>query len=130
MPKNRDLPALSEAQLEIMNVIWDHGECSVAAVWKMLQERRRVSRNTVHTLIARLEEKGWLSHREADSAFLYRASVSRERTQQRTVERMVQTVFNGSAEGLVLALLGGGRLTKAEAARIRQLIASAKARKT
>lgn len=130
MTKDHDLPELSDAQLEIMNVVWDQGECSVAAVWKVLHERRGISRNTVHTLIVRLEEKGWLSHREDAGAFLYRATISRERTQRQTVLKLVQTVFNGSTEGLVLALLGSGTLSKGEAARIRQLIDNAKSRKS
>jgi predicted transcriptional regulator len=130
VPKNRDIPALSDAQLEIMNVVWDQQECPVSDVWKLLHERRGVSRNTVHTLMVRLEEKGWLSHREVNGAFLYRAAVSREVTQQRSVENLVETIFNGSAEGLVLALLGGGSLTKSEASRIRQLIDNAKLRKS
>ncbi len=125
---DRQLPTLSEAQLEIMNIVWGRDECSVANVWKVLHERRGVSRNTVHTLIARLEDKGWLTHRESGGGFLYQATVSRERTQQRTVQKLVETVFNGSAEGLVLALLNGGSLSKAEASRIRQLITDAKRR--
>lgn len=129
MPKNQELPTLSEAQLEIMHVVWEHGECSVATVWKTLHERRGISRNTVHTLIVRLEEKGWLAHSEPASGFLYRATVSRQEAQRGTVERMVQTVFGGSAEGLVLALLEGGTLSKSEAVRIRQLITKAKTRK-
>jgi len=129
VPKKDDLPTLSEAQLEIMHVIWEHGECSVATVWKTLHERRGISRNTIHTLIVRLEEKGWLSHSEATGGFLYRATVSRRRAQRGTVEKMVQTVFNGSAEGLVLALLEGDTLSKSEAGRIRQLIGKAQTRK-
>jgi predicted transcriptional regulator len=115
--------------MEIMDVIWEHGECPVATVWKTLHERRGVSRNTVHTLVVRLEEKGWLAHSAAAGGFRYRATVSRKQAQRGTVERMVQTVFNGSAEGLVLALLEGGTLSKAEAARIRQLINNTKSRK-
>ena len=103
MPKNHDLPALSEAQLEILNVIWSRGECAVADVWKVLHERRGISRNTIHTLIVRLEEKGWLTHREASGGFLYRATATREETQQRTLQKLIENVFNGSAEGLVLA---------------------------
>ncbi len=130
MPTDRDLPTLSETQLEIMNVVWTRRECSIADVWKVLHERRGVSRNTAHTLVTRLEEKGWLTHRDVGGSFLYRATVSREQTQQRTIQRIVATVFNGSAEGLVLALLNGGTLSKSEAARIRQLIADAKRRTT
>ena len=50
--KNVSCHALSEAQYEIMNVVWALVECSVGDVWKVLHERRGVSRNTVHTLIA------------------------------------------------------------------------------
>jgi BlaI family penicillinase repressor len=128
--KDETLPALSETQLEIMNVVWDHEKCSVADVWKILNDRRGVTRNTVHTLIVRLEEKGWLTHCEEGSAFLYAATVSREAAQQRCVQRIIETVFDGSAEGLVLTLLNGGIVSKTEAERIRDMIARAKRRKS
>lgn len=130
MPKEQQLPTLSDAQLEIMNVVWAQTDCSVADIWKVLHQRRGVSRNTVHTLIVRLEEKGWLTHSNANGAFRYRATVSREETQQSMLQRIVATVFNGSAEGLVLALLNGGAVSKSEAERIRKLIANAKGRQT
>lgn len=130
MPDDARLPALSEAQLEIMNVIWDAEACSVAEVWKALNARRGVSRNTVHTLISRLEEKGWLARREEAGGLKYTATVSRDDAQRRCVQRMIETVFGGSAEGLVLALLNGQTVSKAEAARIRQIIARAKGGKS
>jgi BlaI family transcriptional regulator, penicillinase repressor len=130
MAKEQKLPPLSEAQLEVMNAIWAGSECSVGDVWKILHERRGVSRNTVHTLIVRLAEKGWLQQRRERGRILYRATVSREHTQQRTVKKMVDTLFHGSAEGLVLALLSSDALSKSEADRIRQLIADAKGRKS
>lgn len=130
MPTEPELPALSDAQLEIMDIVWSAGECSVADVWKVLHERRGVARNTVHTLVVRLEEKGWLTHREASGGFLYRATTTREQSQQRTLKKLVETVLNGSAEGLVLALLNGGNLSKAEATRIQQRIAAAKGKKS
>ncbi len=130
MSKAKELPLLSEAQLEIMNVVWDHEKCSVADVWRILKDRRGVTRNTVHTLIVRLEEKGWLVHTEEGSAFLYSATVSRKEARQRCVQRIIETVFDGSPEGLVLTLLGGGVLSKNEAERIRDMIAQAKRRKS
>jgi BlaI family transcriptional regulator, penicillinase repressor len=129
MTSSRELPALSEAQWEIMNLIWDRTECSVADVWKVLRDRRGVARNTVHTLIVRLEEKGWLRHREAEDSFLYSPTVSRDESQRASVKRLIESVFNGSAEGLVLALLHGGTLSRSEATRIRRLIASARRNK-
>lgn len=130
MTRDKELPILSDTQLEIMNVVWDHNECSVADVWKILSDRRGVTRNTVHTLIVRLEEKGWLTHHEKDGAFLYAATISREQAQQRSVQRIIETVFDGSAEDLVLTLLNGGIVSKAETERIREMIAQAKRRKS
>lgn len=129
MSKDKELPTLSETQLEIMNVVWDRQRCSVADVWKILNDRRGVTRNTVHTLIVRLEEKGWLVRCQDGNAFLYSATVSREDAQQRCVQRIIETVFDGSAEGLVLTLLNGGIVSKAEAQRIRDMISLAKRRK-
>lgn len=121
-----DLPALSETQWEIMNVCWERAECSVAEVWKVLTERRKVSRNTVQTLIARLEEKGWLKRRVGDGGLVYAPTVSREESQKSSVRRLIATAFEGSAEGLVLSLLNGGALSKSEADRIRRLIEASK----
>ena len=126
MSHDAELPALSEAQLEIMNVIWDREACSVADVWKLLAERRGVSRNTVHTIISRLEEKGWLARRETSDGLHYAATVSRAEVQQRCVQKVIDTVFGGSAEGLVLALFNGDVVSKAEVDRIRQIITNAK----
>jgi len=122
MTAKNALPPLSEAQLEIMNVVWDAGEVSVTAMWQTLAERRRLARNTVQTLMSRLEEKGWLRHREDGNAFHYRAAIDRSRARRQLARRLVDTVFAGSAEGLVLALIDGGGISPDEAARIRRLI--------
>lgn len=124
-----ELPALSEAQWEIMNLVWDRSGCSVAEVWKVLNERRGVSRNTVQTLMVRLEDKGWLTHREEEAGFVYLPTVSREESQKSSVQRFIKTVFDGSSEGLVLALLQGSALSRGEADRIRKLIDSARRKK-
>jgi BlaI family penicillinase repressor len=129
MPDASELPVLSEAQWEIMNLIWDRAPCSVADVWRVLNHRRGVSRNTVQTLIARLEEKGWLTHRERDGGYLYVPTVAREESQRSTVQRFIKSVFDGSSEGLVLTLLDGGAISKLEADRVRKLIDSSSRKK-
>ena len=121
------LPALSEAQTEIMNVVWDYGEATLAQVWAALAVRREVARNTVQTQLTRLVEKGWLLHRLEGKAFYYRATVPRRDARSRAVQRLVDAVFGGSAEGLVMTLLDGRRLSSEEASRIRALIERAEA---
>lgn len=124
------LPALSEAQLEIMGVVWSRGEATVAEVWAALRGRRGVARNTVQTLMARLEERGWLLRRDEGRGVRYRAARPREATLGAMVRRLVDTAFEGSAEGLVLALLDGRGVSEAEAGRIRAMIDRAEGRES
>ena len=122
MCAGRKVPPLSEAQVQIMNVVWDRGEATVSDVWKELSSRRPWARNTVQTLMVRLEEKGWLRHRARGNAFVYSAAVERRRALRQVVSRLVETTFAGSAEGLIMALLDGRGISHEEATRIRKLI--------
>ncbi len=126
MARINRLPPLSDAQLEIMRVVWDRGEVAVGEVWETLCRQRPIARNTVQTVITRLAQKGWLKHRKQGRAFLFRALAPRDATVRGMVRRLVDTVFSGSAEGLVLAMLEGRGLSREEADRIRKLIDSAR----
>lgn len=119
------VPPLSDAQLEIMNVVWDRGEATVGEIWQELSARRPVARNTIQTLVSRLEEKGWLAHTAAGAVFRYRAVYPRQTTLRNLVRRLVDTAFGGSAEGLVMTLLEDQQLEAGEAERIRALIQQA-----
>jgi BlaI family transcriptional regulator, penicillinase repressor len=129
MPLAEPLPPLSEAQMEIMSVVWERGEATVADVWKALAARRRVARSTVLTMLVRLEEKGWLLCDQDGHAFRYRAAVPRAATMGTVVRRLVDTAFGGSAEGLFLALLHGRGISKEEARTIKKMIDGAEGKK-
>ena len=122
-----DAPGLSDAQMELMNLVWDAGDegATVMGVWKALAARRPLARNTVQTMFVRLEEKGWLRHVEEGPGFRYFARRPRDSTLRRLVSRLVETAFAGSADGLVTALLQGRGVSKDEAERIRALIDAA-----
>ncbi len=130
MADQPELPPLSEAQMEIMNLVWDRGEVTVGEVWKALSGRRKVARNTVLTTIVRLQERGWLHCETGEHAFRYRPAVPREAVQGMMVRRLLDSAFGGSAEGLVLALLDGRGLAPGEAERIHTLIERAEAART
>ncbi len=121
----RELAELSAAQLEIMNVVWERGEVTISEVWRELQQRRKIARATVQTVIFRLEEKGWLKHREVGQAFMFSAAVDQEETQRSLVTNLCDRAFDGSAAGLVWALLDDRGVGKKELERIRELIAKA-----
>ena len=119
MAKTDRPPALSPVQLEIMNVVWDRGDATVSDVWRALLADRKISRGSVQTMVIRLEEKGWLSHREVGQAFLYTAVFPREAAQKHLVSELADKAFRGSTEGLIWSLLEGRGIAKAEAQRLR-----------
>jgi BlaI family transcriptional regulator, penicillinase repressor len=129
MNESSKTPPISDAQREIMNIVWDQGEVGVAEVWRILSARRPLARNTILTLITRLVEKGWLRTRKVGNAFRYTAAWPREKSQAEEIRRLVNTVFDGSAEGLVMTLLEGGSLSAAESDRIREMIMKANHKK-
>jgi BlaI family penicillinase repressor len=127
--KRRELPELTPAQGEIMDIIWDCGEVSASEVRRILSRTRKVARNTVRTLLERMEEKGWITHREDGRTFLYASAQPRETTIGQKVQEVVETVCGGSAEALVTALLDYRGLNAGELMRIRQMLAQARATK-
>jgi BlaI family transcriptional regulator, penicillinase repressor len=118
----RSEPKITPAQLEIMNLIWEHGELGVAEVWDILAQRRKVARNTVQTTLTRLVQKGWLRTRVVRNSFRFRAAQPRKATLRQMVRQLLDTAFGGSPSNLVTALLEGRPLSPEEAARIRKLI--------
>ncbi len=130
MLSDDSLPPLSDAQTEIMNVIWDLGEVTLSQVCAALASRRELAKNTVQTQLSRLVEKGWLIHRSEGKAFTYKATLPRDNARSKVVQRLVDAVFGGSAEGLVMTLLDGRKLSKPEADRIRLLIEKAEENKS
>ena len=120
------LPDLSPAQREIMEIIWQQGEVTASAVRKLLAAKRKVARNTVRTLLERMEEKGWLTHRTEGRTFLYSAAQPRDATIGQRVADVVDHVCGGSPETLVTALLDYRGLSAGELSRIRAMLDDAK----
>ena len=121
MPELDPAP-LTAAQREIMELVWERGEVTVSAVRDALSGRRDLARNTVQTMMVRLEEKGWLRHREDGRTFVYSANKPRAVSLGARVAQMVDRLFAGSPEEMVTALLEYRGLTAGEAERIRQMI--------
>lgn len=117
-----ELPPLSDAQLEIMQIVWAQESATVTQVWQALCLQREVARNTVLTVIDRLVKRGWLSKTADGNAFLYSATVDQKKTMGQVVRKMVETAFLGAADEMIVALLDGRGVSDEEAARINKLI--------
>ncbi len=124
-----DSSPLTDAQREIMEIVWERGEVTVSEVRDALAKRRELARNTVQTMIVRLEEKGWLKHREERRTFVYSANRPRTVSLGAKVAQMVDRLFAGSPEEMVTALIEYRGLSPDEAQRIRGMIDKANAKK-
>ena len=125
--KRPTLPGLSQSQREIMEIVWDRGEVSAIEVRDILSKKRDLAKNTVRTLLDRMEEKGWLKHREDGRTYLYSAAQPRQASIGQKVLEVVEHVCGGSPEELVTALLDYRGLSPQELKRIRTMLDEAKA---
>jgi len=116
---------LTKAQREIMKIVWAKGEVTVTEVRDALEKKRDLARNTVLTMMARLEERGWLKHREQGRTFVYSAARPKAASLGMKVNQMVDRLFAGSPEDLVTALIEYRGLSSGESERIREMIEQA-----
>jgi predicted transcriptional regulator len=125
----QQLADLSPAQREVMEIVWERGSIAASELKRVLSKTRPVSRNTVRTVLERMEQKGWLTHRQEGRTFYYSAAQPRPATIGHTVLNIVDRVCSGSPEVLLTALLDYRGLTPGELARIRSMLEKAKATK-
>ena len=124
------LPALSQLQREIMEIIWDRGEMAAVDVREILSAKRELAKNTVRTLLERMKAKGWLTSREVGRTYLYSAAQPREASVEQKVHEVVENFCGGSPVALVSALLNSRGLSPDELKRIRQLLDEARAKRS
>ena len=120
-PKSQNL---TEAELRLMDVVWDKGRATVAEVAEALPKELGLAYNTVLTTMRILEDKGYLKHSKPKEgrAFVYRAVVSREQASRSAVQHLLRRFFGNSAEALVLNLLEDENLSERELARVREML--------
>lgn len=116
------LPRPTEAELEILQVLWQHGTCTVRDVHEVLNRRTGTGYTTALKLLQVMHEKGLVARDESQRAHMYRATVSKERTQKRFLADILKRVFDGSPSRLVLQALGDHKASREELREIRELL--------
>jgi predicted transcriptional regulator len=118
-------PNLTEAELRLMDVLWEKGAATVGDVAEALPEELGLAYNTVLTTLRILEEKGYVEHTKSKEgrAFVYRTLVGRDEAGRSAVRYLVSKFFRNSPELLVLNLLQDEELSDKELGRIRNLLA-------
>ena len=115
---------LTPVELEIMQVLWEEGPAGVQAVQRRLP--RETAYTTVQTMLNVLVRKGKVRRTLKDRAYLYRPAVSRQRVMRLAIGDLVDRLFGGSAESLVMSMIETRHLTPAKLAELNRMVASAK----
>jgi predicted transcriptional regulator len=116
---------LTEAELRLMDVVWDKGSVTVGEVAAALNGEPALAYNTILTTLRILEQKGFVEHTKAQEgrAFVYRAVVGRKQASRNALHQVVRGFFGNSPELLVLNLLDDGDLSQRQLHNIRKLLA-------
>jgi BlaI family penicillinase repressor len=117
----RKSTTLTELELEIMKVVWDHDTVTVRDVYETLLKRRKVAYTTVMTMMKILEEKKYLKKNQDDRAYVYRPAQPRRQVIGAMVRDFVNRVFNGSAEPLLVHLVEEHNFSKEDLAEIARM---------
>ncbi len=112
----------TEAELAILRVLWDRGPSTVRDVTLALQDERGTGYTTALKLLQIMTEKGLVRRNESLKSHVYQASVPAETTQRQLVRDLLDKVFGGSAQQLVLQALTARRASREELAEIRRLL--------
>jgi predicted transcriptional regulator len=122
MKRAKSLPRPTQAELEILNVLWQRGPSSVREVQQHLTESRPAGYTTVLKLLQIMAEKGLVARDVSERSHVYRAAVAREQTQRQLVTDLVERAFGGSASQLILQALATRPSSPEEMREIRRLL--------
>ncbi len=93
------------AELEVLQIIWEHEACTVREVMNLLEPKRKRAYTSVMSLMNVMADKGLLSQKPKGRAFVYSAKVSRDKTQSIMLGDLLNRAFDGSANAIVAHLL-------------------------
>ena len=119
---NNKLIKPTEGELEILQVLWDKGKATVRDVHETILMSKEAGYTTTLKLMQIMFEKGLVRRDDSAKTHIYQANVSREKTQNQFVGKMISTLFGGSSSQLVMQALGNQTPSKEELDEIQQLL--------
>ena len=117
-----ELPKPTNAELEILTVLWSIGPATVRDVYDVIRRRRSAQYSTVLKFMQIMAEKGLVHRDEKQRAHVYAPARSREWTQQQLAGDLMERAFSGSAKALLVGALSAKKASKAELAELRKLL--------
>ncbi len=116
------LRAMSPAETEILRLVWQLDTATVQQIQEALPAHRKVAYKTVQTLLRRLEDKGYLTHKLEGKAHVFCPAVKREAVVKRTVLDFLDRLFGGDPRPLMQFLAREGHVDAQDIEELRKLI--------
>jgi BlaI family transcriptional regulator, penicillinase repressor len=111
---NKKLPRPTNAELEILTVLWSIGPATVREVYDVIQRRRTAQYSTTLKFMQIMADKGLLLRDDAQKAHIYEATKTAEWTRRQLAGDLMERAFSGSAKALLVGALSARKATKAE----------------
>ena len=115
-------PRPTNAELEILTVLWSIGPATVREVYNVISRRRPAQYSTTLKFMQIMAEKGLVLRNEKQRAHVYEAARPREWTQRQLAGDLLERAFSGSAKALLVGALSARKATKAELVELRKLL--------
>jgi len=119
---SRQPPRPTDAELEILTVLWSRGPSTVREVHETMSRAKKAQYSTVLKFLQIMAQKGLVRRDARERAHVYAAAQPREKTQQQLAGDLLKRAFAGSAKSLLVGALSARKAPKAELAEIRQLL--------
>jgi BlaI family transcriptional regulator, penicillinase repressor len=119
-------PTLTEAELRLMDVLWEKGPSTVQQVLGALPPKPSLAYNSVLTTIRILEKKGYVKHAKDGRAHIYMPLVERAEATRSEISHLLHRFFQNSHELLVLNILEDQKIDTQELQRLRELVANSR----
>jgi len=115
-------PHPTDGELEILNILWDHGPSPLGEICSALREIRPLATTTVATMLKLMLDKQLVKRAEGEKGYVWSARLTRNSAKKSFVHKLLDRAFDGSAQHLVAHLLEAGHLSDRDREEIRKLL--------
>lgn len=112
----------TDSELEILQVLWNNGACTVRAVHEEIIKTKDAGYTTTLKLMQIMHEKGLVDRDTSSKTHIYTAKINQDKTEKHLVNKMIDNVFNGSAARLVMQALGNHTASQDEINQIKKYL--------
>ena len=112
----------TESELEILQILWEKGACTVREVHEILTKNKEAGYTTTLKLMQIMHEKNLVQRDTTAKTHVYKALASQQKTQQQLLSKLINNAFSGSAASLVMQALGNHKSSHDEIEAIKKYL--------